>query len=109
MIIDQLLQPRRQTGEGQFMTRQYQMICAGDFFKALAALEPIAHRIYLWLCGINTQIRADRRNNLISRQNQTVILAPKGGVLGCVTMADMNAPAPPAGLYLSPSVKALEP
>ena len=92
MIVDQLLQSRRQTNERQFMPRQYQMIRAGDFFKTLAALEPIAHRICIWLCGIHPQIRADRRNNLISCQNQTVILAPEGGMLGCMTMADMNTP-----------------
>ena len=74
------------------MATQNHMRLIGQAGQPVAGLEPITNRVGIGLCGIDAYIGADRRQNLITRQNQIVTLTPQSGMLGGMTIANLYNP-----------------
>ena len=74
VVINQLSQPGREASERKLMAAQNQMLWLCKPRQTFAGFEPIGDWISLWFSRVNTKIRTDRRNYLITRQHNMVRL-----------------------------------
>ena len=65
VILFHLTHAGRQTGKGQLVPRQHQMVLSGHRTKPLAGLDPVGERVRLWLGGVDANVGADRADDRV--------------------------------------------
>ena len=86
--------------EGLAVAGQREVAGVGQRREAAAGGEPVADRVGLGLGGVDADVRGDAGEDLVAGEDEVVADAPERRLLRRVAVADLDAPAPAAGLDL---------